>query len=54
MISTDNKALNLSTNDNDFTIEHYKELIDLSLKNFQVVDYTNIPWGESFYYGVMI
>ena len=24
MISTDNKALNLSTNDNDFTIEHYR------------------------------
>ncbi len=48
MISTENKALNFSTNDDDFTIEHYKELLDLSLKNYQVVDYKNIPWGKRF------
>jgi len=48
MISAQNKALNELTADTDFTIEHYRLLLQLAIKNYKVVSYANIPWGERF------
>jgi hypothetical protein len=48
MISANNQPLNLSTNDADFTIGHYRELIRLAKKNYQFVTYDAFPANGTF------
>ena len=48
MISTENKGLNSSTADDDFTVEHYRQLLQLAIKNYEVTRYADIPWGKRF------
>ena len=48
MISTEHIPQNSRTSDEDFTIEHFKKLLQLAKKNYQVVSYTDIPWGKRF------
>lgn len=48
MISADNKALNDSPSDADFTETHYRSLILIAKKNYIFSSYDSIPWGEKF------
>lgn len=48
MISAYNQPLNAMANDSDFTVDHYKALLDLATKNYPIVRYSNIPYGERF------
>jgi len=48
VISFDNVANNTVTNNEDFTISHYKELCQLAIKNYPIANFWNVPWGERF------
>ena len=48
MISSDNLALNNSTNDEDFTYSNYRELLKMAKSGWKICDYRNIDWGEKF------
>lgn len=48
MISVNNRPLNALPNDNDFTVDHYKVLLDLAVNNYPIARYSNIPYGERF------
>jgi hypothetical protein len=48
MISTDNKPLNLSTQDDDFTVEHYRQLLRLAKTGWKIATYENICWTKDF------
>ena len=46
MISSDNLALNNSTNDEDFTYAKYRELLKMAKSGWKISDYRNIEWDE--------
>ena len=48
MISSKNIPTNFQSNNSDFTIDHYKELLRLAEKNWNIVYYEAIPWGSRF------
>lgn len=48
MISIENQPINHQANDQDFTVEAYRQLISLALTSYQLADYRSIPWGERF------
>ena len=48
MISSDNLALNNSTNDEDFTYSNYRELLKMAKSGWKILDYGNIDWDEKF------
>ena len=48
MISSENTPTNFESNNSDFTIEHYKELLKLAKKNWNIAHYEAIPWGTKF------
>jgi hypothetical protein len=48
MISSDNLALNNSTNDEDFTYANYRELLKMAKSGWKIFDYRNIEWEEKF------
>ena len=48
MISSKNIPTNFQSNNSDFTIDHYKELLRLAEKNWNIVHYEAIPWGSRF------
>ena len=48
MIKSDNQPLNEEAFIEDFTVEHYGELLRLAQVNYQFVSYENIPFGERF------
>ena len=48
MISSDNLALNNSTNDEDFTYSNYRELLKMAKSGWKILDYTSIDWDERF------
>ena len=48
MIKSDNQPLNEEAFIEDFTVEHYRELLRLAQVNYQFVSYENIPFGERF------
>ena len=48
MISADNKPLNSTTSDSDFTSEHYRQLCQLAIKNYSTASYLKVPWGQRF------
>ena len=48
MISSDNLALNNSTNDEDFTYAKYRELLKMAKSGWKISDYRNIEWDEKF------
>jgi hypothetical protein len=48
MISAENKPINATTSDADFTVTHYRDLCQLAVKNYPIADYRHIPWGERF------
>ena len=48
MISTENKVLNYATAADDFTVEHYRQLLQLAKTNYMPACYTDIPWGNRF------
>ena len=47
MISSDNLALNNSTNDEDFTYSNYRELLKMAKSGWKILDYGNIDWDEN-------
>jgi len=48
MISINNKTHNDDADDQDFTIDAYRQLISLVQTSYQVTDYRSIPWGQRF------
>lgn len=46
MISFGNKPLNESTQDGDFTLEEYRKLLKLAVKNYDVASYSDSCWSE--------
>ncbi|MEQ8612611.1 MAG: hypothetical protein RIC37_01200 [Gammaproteobacteria bacterium] len=48
MISPDNKAVNQTSADQDFTIGHYRKLLKLAKDAYEIARYTDIPWGSRF------
>ncbi len=48
MISIENQPINHQANDQDFTVEAYRQLISLALTSYRLADYRSIPWGERF------
>ncbi|MEI6837230.1 MAG: hypothetical protein WCK56_05460 [Alcaligenaceae bacterium] len=48
MISLLNQPVNKDSNNSDFTVNSYQQLIVLVMKSYQVVDYRSIPWGQRF------
>jgi hypothetical protein len=48
MISTDNKPLNQFTQDDNFTIEHYHQLLRLAKAGWGIASYANICWTQDF------
>ena len=48
MISSDNLALNNSTNDEDFTYSNYREFLKMAKSGWKICDYRNIDWAEKF------
>jgi len=48
MISTENKPLNQSTQDDDFTVEHYRQLLRLAKTGWEMATYENICWTKEF------
>lgn len=48
MISTENEPLNQSTHDDDFTIEHYRQLLRLAKSGWQIASYEDIRWSQGF------
>lgn len=48
MISIKNKVLNEKTDDQNFTIEHYRELLRLAINQYEFASYNAIPWGNRF------
>lgn len=48
MISTDNNPLNETTQDDDFTLLHYRQLLRLAKSGWQIVTYKDICWSQSF------
>ena len=48
MISAENKPLNQSTHDDDFTIEHYRQLLRLAKSGWQIATYEDIRWSQRF------
>jgi hypothetical protein len=48
MISSDNLALNNSTNDEDFTYSNYRELLKMAKSGWKILDYRNIEWAKKF------
>lgn len=47
-ISTDNMPLSTASSDGDFTVGHYRHLLNLAKQNYIIASYTDIPWGEKF------
>lgn len=48
MISSYKKPLNQSTQDDDFTVEHYRRLLRMAKSGWKVATYENIRWSEGF------
>lgn len=48
MISINNQPINSEAMNSDFTVESYRQLIDLALKSYLVASYRFVPWGERF------
>lgn len=48
MISSENLPSNNNTNDEDFTLENYRELLKLAKFGWAILDYKNIDWGQKF------
>jgi len=48
MISSQNKASNRKSEDSDFTIHHYKELLAVANKTWSFASYESIPWEARF------
>lgn len=48
MISSENLPPNNNTNDEDFTLENYRELLKLAKLGWIIFDYKNIDWDEKF------
>jgi hypothetical protein len=48
MISASNAPLNIASSDADFTVEHYRTLLELAKKNYSFASYCDIPWGQRF------
>ena len=48
MISAENKPMNASTSDADFTVTHYRDLCQLAVKNYPIADYRHIPCSGRF------
>ncbi|PJE43428.1 MAG: hypothetical protein CUR33_09125 [Pseudomonas sp.] len=48
MISADNKALNDSPADEDFTEAHYSALLEIAKKNYIFSTYDSVPWDKNF------
>lgn len=48
MISLDNKPLNLLTQDDDFTVSHYSQLLKLAKTGWKLTTYENICWSQNF------
>lgn len=48
MIAIDNKPLNQLTQDEDFTVEHYRELLKLAKSGWKTVTYENICGTQDF------
>jgi len=48
MISADNLPLHATGSDTDFTVEQYRQLLQLAKKNYKFATYDAIPFGERF------
>lgn len=48
MISSDNRPNDQTTDDDDFVVEHYRELLELAKAGWRIADYKNIPWEDGF------
>lgn len=48
MISINNKPINREPINSDFTVDSYRNLINLALRSYQVANYRLIPWGQRF------
>ncbi len=48
MITACNTPNNTTADDDDFTLEHYRCLLQLAKKCYKFADYRNIPFGEKF------
>ncbi len=48
MISSKNKSTNFVNSDSDFTLSHYRQLLDIAISSYTVVDYSEIPFGSRF------
>ncbi|MFA6127014.1 MAG: hypothetical protein WC699_06895 [Bacteroidales bacterium] len=48
MIFIENQPINRQANHQDFTVDAYRQLINLALASYQPADYQAIPWGQRF------
>ena len=53
MINTDNQPSNKIVNNEDFSLENYKQLIELAKKNWVFSSYKNIDFSQNNIFGVM-
>ena len=48
MISSNNKPVNSSNHNVDFTVKNFRKILKLAKDNYDIESYSNIPWGKRF------
>ena len=47
MLSAKNRPLNKVANDEDFTLDEYRTLVQLAIQNYEVAGYSDAEWSDS-------